>query len=49
LAVLDLTRQGVGAVDWSSWRAALADLDGSHATLESIIAGRTGQRLRLPR
>jgi hypothetical protein len=49
LAVLGLTRQGVGAVDWSSWRAALADLDGSYATLESIIAGRTGQRLRLPR
>lgn len=49
LAVLDFTRQWVGTVNWSSWQAALADLDVSNATLDSALAERTGRRLRLPR
>lgn len=48
IAALDFTRAWVGAVDWSSWETALADLDSTYATLDSSVAEQTGRRLRLP-
>ncbi|MGI8536405.1 MAG: Fic family protein [Mycobacteriales bacterium] len=48
ITALDFTRQWVAAVNWSSWEAALADLDSTYATLDSSVGEQTGRRLRLP-
>lgn len=48
VSTLDYTRRWVAAVDWTTWERALADLDATNATLDSVLAEQTGRRLRLP-
>lgn len=48
VSVLDFTRRWVGAVDWSDWDRCMADLTSSNAFLDSAVAERSGDRLRLP-
>lgn len=47
-SVLDFTRSWVAAVDWSDWARCNNQLEESNAFLDSAVAERTGQRLRLP-
>jgi hypothetical protein len=48
VSILDFTRRWVGAVDWSDWELCMADLRSSNAFLDSAVAERSGERLRLP-
>lgn len=48
VSVLDFTRRWVGAVDWSDWDRCMADLTSSNAFIDSVVAERSGDRLRLP-
>ena len=48
VGILEFTRQWVATVDWSDWDRCMADLESSNAFLDSALAERSGQRLRLP-
>jgi hypothetical protein len=48
VGILEFSRRWVSAVDWSSWDRCMADLESSNAFLDSALAERSGERLRLP-
>lgn len=48
VAVLSFAQQWTAAVNWSSYERARADVEASHAFLDSAVAESTGRRLRLP-
>lgn len=47
VASLDFTRRWVQSVDWHDWDRCMADLHASHAFLDSFVAERSGDTLRI--